>query len=154
MDFEDERSVTSLINDKTEGYADGTRRQYRQAARHFFNHLDREWADRIKVGKAPTSEDPIGRDDVLTARECDALLAAVDHLRDRALITTLLATGQRITVLLTLRVGDVNFEGERRERHDSPERGCARPQARYRAAAPAVGHRGRTSVAPPTPTAD
>lgn len=109
--FESAGKVSELIGEFAGDYVEGTRRQYRQAARHFFRFLGWDWAEDIHVGKSPAADNEVGRDDVLTRRECDALLAAVEHPRDRALITTLLATGQRITALLTLRRGDVSFEG-------------------------------------------
>lgn len=48
--------------------------------------------------------------DMFTQAEVDALREACTNPRDRALLELLVYTGQRITALLTLRVGDVDVE--------------------------------------------
>jgi len=95
---------------KEDGLAESTLRQFKIGARNFFRDgLEREWAEDIKVGASP--EGKVSRDDCLTTDESAALRRAATRSRDKAMISTLLATGQRITALLTLRVGDVDLSG-------------------------------------------
>jgi integrase len=118
-DMDGADDVSSLLADfeagthpdvKDGGLADGTLRQFRVAARNFLRDgLGREWAEDIKIGAPPSGR--VGRSDLLTTDECDDLLDAAEHPRDRALIALLLATGQRITAALTVRVGDVDLDG-------------------------------------------
>jgi integrase len=115
-DFESADGVLTLIQREAGDYSKGVTRQYRQAARLFYEHMGREWHDDIHVGAPPGRHSEIQRSKLFTREECDALLAACDNSRDRALLMTLLATGQRIGALLTLKLGDVEFEGERNEK--------------------------------------
>lgn len=93
---------------KDEGLAEGSLRQYRQAARLFFrDELDREWAEDIEIGQVEPS--PIGPDQILAGHEVDALLEEATNPRDRALIAFLVVTGQRITAALSIRVDDVDL---------------------------------------------
>lgn len=94
---------------KDAGLADGSLRQYRQAARLFFRDaLDREWGEDIEIGQPDTS--PVSPDQILTSDEIDALLEACTTPRDSAAISFLTVTGQRITATLSIRVGDVEFD--------------------------------------------
>lgn len=111
IEFDDAEAVTGLIGKVAGDFAEGTQRQYRQSARLFFKFLGRAWAKQIKVGSPSSENTPVGRDEVFTRHEVDALLAAAEHQRDRAFLLVLLATGQRRGALLTLTVGDVSFEG-------------------------------------------
>lgn len=90
------------------GYSDGYVRNFRQALRLFYEHHGKEWYDEIKVGKPPIGK--ITEDDVLTSDETAELFSAAENPQSKALLAVLLATGQRISAIATLRIGDVNVE--------------------------------------------
>jgi integrase len=95
---------------KDDGLADSTLRNIRKASRQFFRDgLGVDWADEIHIG-AP-EESNVTEDDIYTADEVETLFDAAHNPRDKALMATLIATGQRISALLSLRVGDVNLDG-------------------------------------------
>lgn len=120
VDFDSADEVTNLLaalkdgshaSVKSEGLASGTLRQYRQAARLFFrDQLGYEWGDDIDIGQPEPT--PITEEQVLTSDEVSALLDACDDDRDAAFLSFAVVTGQRISALLSIRVGDVNL-GER-----------------------------------------
>lgn len=95
---------------KDDGLAESTLRTIRNAARNFFGDaLDRDWATNIRVGGPQKTS--VSKDDIFVAEEVEALRAAVRNPRDKALMETLLATGQRISALLSLRIRDVDLSG-------------------------------------------
>ncbi|GAB6879196.1 tyrosine-type recombinase/integrase [Halorubrum gandharaense] len=119
VEFESADDVTELLGElksgehpdaPDDGFAGGTLRMYRQAARVFFrDELDRDWAEDIKIGQPDPS--PIQEEDIFTNDEVDALLAASTNPRDSAMIAFLCVTGQRISATLSIRVGDVDLDG-------------------------------------------
>jgi integrase/recombinase XerD len=119
-DMDSPADVTELLADfeagthpdvQDGGLAATTLRQFRVVARNFFiDGLGCDWADEIDVGS--TTSGRVSRSDLLSADDCDALLDAPAHPRDRALVAFLLATAQRIAAALTIRVGDVDLDGE------------------------------------------
>lgn len=95
---------------KDSGLAESTLRAVRSSARLFFRDaLDREWAEDISVGAATAS--PVTPDDLVTSEDITALFDAVTNARDAALLATLIATGQRISATLSLRIRDVDLTG-------------------------------------------
>lgn len=120
VEFDSAADVLRLLDDfrtgehpdvSDSGLAEGTLRQYRQAARLFFRDgLDRDWGGDIDIGQPEPT--PITPDQILTSREVDQLLDACEHPRDAALISFLTVTGQRITAALSIVLGDVEL-GER-----------------------------------------
>lgn len=91
---------------------------YKRSLTEFYNFLDEEpdygdftWHDEIELPKmeAKGSSD---RELMLTADEVEELKNGTRNPRDRALVALLADVGGRITLLLSLRVGDVHLEGE------------------------------------------
>lgn len=96
---------------KDDGLGDGTLRAYRQAAKLFFrDELGHEWGDDIIIGAPDAS--PITEDQILTNDDVDALLEAATTPRDAAMVAFLTVTGQRISAMLSLRVGDITVDGQ------------------------------------------
>lgn len=92
------------------GLAAGTLRTMRSSARLFFRDaLGREWAEDIEVGAAGKS--PVTPEHLVDSDDISALFDAATSPRDAALLGTLLATGQRISAALSIRVGDVDLDG-------------------------------------------
>ena len=107
-------------NVKDDGLAESTLRTMRNAARKFFKFLnenaddydlasDYAWHSKIKIGGPQKTS--VTEYDIFAGEEIQSLLDACRNPRDKALIATLAATGQRISALLSLRVRDVTFTG-------------------------------------------
>lgn len=112
----DEKADFTKVQAHLESEAsEGDQRNKRQAARLFFDHLDRDWADEITVGSPRKTT--IGTEDVLLQAEIDALMEGATNPRDKALIMTLLDTGMRLSALLSLRVSDVDFSNNNARLH-------------------------------------
>jgi len=73
---------------------------------------------RVKVPEAlPRAIDP---------EDVKALLGAVRHVRDRAMILTLLRTGMRIGELLSVRISDINLKEKKIFIHEAQKTGIGR----------------------------
>lgn len=109
--YELHASLSSGKNpDLDSALSDNTLRVTRQAARLFFRDgLGHEWGNEINIGSPEPSH--ITEDDVLRSEEVEALFSAAANSRDKALMGLLLATGQRISATLSLRVRDVDLDG-------------------------------------------
>ena len=95
---------------KDSGLADSTLRAFRSSARLCFRDaLDCEWAEDISIGAATKS--PVTPDHLVDSEDLSALFQAVTEPRDAALLATIVATGQRISATLSLRLRDVDLEG-------------------------------------------
>lgn len=95
---------------KDSGLADSTLRNVRKAARRFFRDgIEVDWWEDINIGGAP--ETNVTEDDIFVSEEVEALFDAARNSRDKALMAALLATGQRISALLSLRIRDVDLDG-------------------------------------------
>jgi site-specific recombinase XerD len=96
---------------KDDGQAESTLRTLRSAARTFFRDaLDVDWAEEINVDGPQQSK--VTEDDIFVGDEVEKLFAAARNPRDKALMGALLATGQRISALLSLRLRDVDLDGQ------------------------------------------
>lgn len=96
---------------KDDGLAESTLRNIRGAARRFFGEAtDVEWYEEIQVGAAPESK--VTADDIYVADEVTTLFEATRNARDKALMATLLATGLRISAVLSIQRDDVDLEGQ------------------------------------------
>ncbi|WP_049998455.1 tyrosine-type recombinase/integrase [Halococcus sediminicola] len=95
---------------KDAGLSPSTLRTLRQTARVFFRDaLKREWSEDIVIGTVP--ETKITADDIFVSEEIEALFSVCQNPRDKAIMGVLLATGQRMSATLSLRVGDVDLSG-------------------------------------------
>jgi integrase len=92
------------------GLAEGTVRNYRKALRLFYQHRDEEWADDIKIGASPSRK--VDPNQLLSMDEINTLLDTAESARDKCLIALLADTGLRIGAIGSLRVGDVDLEGQ------------------------------------------
>ncbi len=107
------RLVASL---ESEDLADWTKRDYRVVLKHFYKWL-RNWEDGtppevrwIKKTRGAENKRPILPKDLLTLEEKLALLKATRHPRDRALLEVFMESGRRLGEILTLHIGDVEFD--------------------------------------------
>lgn len=93
-----------------DGLRYGSLRNLRQSMKHFLTDgLDREWAGDITVGKPKRTH--VTEGDVFTREETQAIFDACTDTQEQALVALLLATGQRIGAVHSLRLGDVEFRG-------------------------------------------
>ncbi|WP_276257887.1 tyrosine-type recombinase/integrase [Haloglomus litoreum] len=90
-----------------DGYASGTVRNYRTYLRGYFDWLGRDWASEIEIGQPVQTA--ITGDDLLTREESTGLVSVENRPRDTALAAGLLATGQRISAICSLRVRDIDL---------------------------------------------
>jgi integrase len=102
--------IYRMEHDYRGGIAQSTARQYGIVLRLLFQQLDREWAMKLRV----PDEDPpdIRPDEMLDQADIAALVEAADYLRDVALIEFLADTGARVGLVSSLRVRDVDLEGD------------------------------------------
>jgi integrase/recombinase XerD len=104
---------------KDDGLSENTLRNYRKALRVFFSFHGREWADDIEVGAPVKSR--ISQDDILEPPEIKALRDAACRPRNTALVEFLADTGARLSMVGSLRVRDVDLDGERATYTPNPE---------------------------------
>lgn len=91
-----------------DGISESYARNYRQKLRLFYEYLEREWYDDIKVGAPPKTK--VSEEDILSEEEATSLLEAAPP-REEAMLAVLLATGQRISALLSVQLKEVDTEG-------------------------------------------
>lgn len=103
---------------KQGGYSTEYVRSFRQAIRLLMEHLGKEWHDEIKVG-AP-NPGTITEEDCFSSDETAKMFAEAGK-RDAAILALMLATGQRITALASLRLTDLEIEGNRGGFHLNPK---------------------------------
>lgn len=97
-----------------DGYAESTIRDFLVRGRQWLRDgIGHEWARDIEPGQPPKTK--VTSEDILTPEECNALLESAPRARDKALIAVLLSTGQRISAVLSLRVGDVTYRDAARK---------------------------------------
>ncbi|WP_435346065.1 tyrosine-type recombinase/integrase [Haloarchaeobius sp. HRN-SO-5] len=121
MDIRDARWFISRLTDpKSEGGYGLTPEGggvfgYKRALRVFFNWLDEEpgygeydFGERLELPSQNYEDETIAREDLLTEDEIEAMKAAAKNPRDPALIDFLADVGARISLALSLRVGDVS----------------------------------------------
>lgn len=92
------------------GMSQATIANYQSFLRRLFEHLDREWATDISIDRAETT---VRADDMLAQEDIAALTDALTHPRDIALVEFLADTGARVGLVGSLRVCDVDLDGER-----------------------------------------
>jgi integrase len=97
-------------NVKDGGLKYSTLRNIRKSAVNFFRDgVGVDWAEEIEIGGPEPTK--VTEDDIYVAAEVEALFDAAQNPRDKALMATLLATGQRISAVLSLRIRDVDLNG-------------------------------------------
>jgi len=120
-----ERSETPLIELDEDGYhelvftlrhdhdlADSTVKSYENAILPFLETMaDREWAEDVE--RTAVDRQSITEGELLTPKDIQQLTTAARHERDVAFIEFLADTGVRLSLALSLRVGDLGLEGER-----------------------------------------
>jgi integrase len=91
-----------------DGYARGVVGQYQSALKAFYRYQDGHEVDPEAIPVMATEKSNIDDRDMLTVDEVEAMREAIDHPRERALFELLAYTGQRIRVIQTLQVKDVD----------------------------------------------
>lgn len=98
------------------GLADWTKRDYRVILKQFYKWL-RNWEDGtppevrwIKKTTKAENKRPILPKHLLTPEEKAALVEAAVNPRDRALLEVFLESGRRLSEILTLHIGDIEFD--------------------------------------------
>lgn len=105
LSTDDVRAVVDRMNEElsTQSVA-----QYQSAIKGFYRYHDGHDVDPDEIAVQTTSEVGINEKEVLTGEEFHALREAADNPRDRCIIDLFGYTGQRIRVIQTLRVRDVD----------------------------------------------
>lgn len=98
------------------GMSDSTVRNTQFIIRRFLktvdvDGVDHEWAEDYDL--LPPADNTVSPDDMLTSEDIGALTGAANNLRDIAMIEFLADTGVRLSLMMSLRVGDVDLEGKR-----------------------------------------
>lgn len=93
-----------------DGMSEHSMRNYRKGLRVFFKWLGREWYEQIEIGPPP--ENTLRPEDMHRADDIAALRRAASCGRDVALVEFLADTGARLSMVGSLRVGDVDLDGD------------------------------------------
>lgn len=95
---------------------DWTKRDYRVILKHFFKWM-KNWEDGfppevrwLKKTTGVENKRPILAKDLLTAEEKTALVSATQNSRDKALLEVFFESGRRMGEILTLHIGDIEFD--------------------------------------------
>jgi integrase len=103
---------------KEGGYSDEYVRSFRQSLRLLFKHLGRDWYEDIHVGQP--SPGKIAEDDCFSSDETAKMFMHAGE-RDSAILAVMLATGQRISALASIRLQDLELRGNRGGFYLNPE---------------------------------
>ncbi len=90
-----------------------TKRDYKAILKKFYQWLlncDGDYPPIVKWIKKSNGSNSLKKSDLLTPEEVRKLVEAATTLRDKALILVLAESGRRIGEILTLRIGDVEFD--------------------------------------------
>jgi len=102
------------------GLADGTIRNIEFAVRKFLKGLDgrAEWASDYEL--TPPPDNTVTPADMLTGADINALTDGAGNMRDVALIEFLADTGARLSLVGSLRVCDLDLQGDRATYRPNP----------------------------------
>lgn len=89
-----------------------TRETNIEILRMFLQDLGREWASELEADRPDDEDRAVNPNDMLTEDDIAALLDAADRQRDMAIIEFLADTACRIGMLCSLRIKDVDLDGE------------------------------------------
>lgn len=92
----------------TGGYARGVVGQFQSALKAFYRYHDGHTVDPEAIPVLATEKSSIDDRDMFTVDEVKAMRKAIEHPRERATFELLAYTGQRIRVIQTLRIKDVD----------------------------------------------
>lgn len=92
----------------TDGYANNTLGQYQSALKAFYRYYDEHDVDPEEIPVAAGDESPIDERDMFTVEEVQAMRDVIEEPRLRCLFEMLCYTGQRLRVIQTLRIKDVD----------------------------------------------
>lgn len=117
MDLDDARDMFFEFSHSNEygrgdgGMSESTLQNTQRICKMFWQFLDRDWADDIDV--ASVSPKTVDAEDMLGPEDIQDLTSAARYARDVALIEFFADTGARRTLVASLRVKDVDLDGER-----------------------------------------
>lgn len=96
-----------------DGFTQSTVRNVQFAVRLFLKsvEVDADWADDYEI--LPAEDTSVSSDELLTSEDIGRLVDGANNLRDMALIEFLADTGARLSLAGSLRVGDLDLEGDR-----------------------------------------
>ncbi|GAA0261491.1 hypothetical protein GCM10009000_092410 [Halobacterium noricense] len=95
---------------KDEGITHNTVRTYQTALRTFINATDSVDVDADDIEMYAPEDTSVDEQDVFDSEDVQALRDATDNPRNRAILEMLLNTGQRLTAIRTLKVGDMDVD--------------------------------------------
>lgn len=92
----------------SDGYANNTLGNYQSALKAFYRYHDGHNVDPEEIPVAAGDATSVDSRDMFTQDEVDAMRDVIDHPRERCMFELLANTGQRIRVIQTLRIRDVD----------------------------------------------
>lgn len=104
----------------TKPLSKNTVRSRQNSLKKFLRHADVA-ADPDAISRFDQQSTLVDPEDMLTREEFHALRNAPEHPRDKAIVDLLLYTGQRNTAIRTLRVRDVDVDGEKYRLNDEAD---------------------------------
>jgi len=118
QDIEDVRELFfELRRDETIGRggppSDTTVYNYQAALSSWGSHRDEDWVDAFDPDKPDPQQKAVDEADMLSQDEIAALTEAATRPRNQGIVEFLADTGARLTLMGSLRVKDVDLEGER-----------------------------------------
>lgn len=97
-------------NVKDDGYSKSYLKPWQSALKGFYRYHDDFGVETDEIAIFTQDTNGVDERDMYTPEEVDALREAVDNPRDRCLLELFLNTGQRIRVIQTLRIKDVDLQ--------------------------------------------
>ncbi len=94
---------------KDDGVSQNTLNAYQVAVREFYDYYD-FGPTKEEIAMVNSVKRTVDERDMFTRDEIERMREVIDHPRDRCLFELLLYTGQRIRVIQTLRIKDINVQ--------------------------------------------
>ena len=111
LEKEDIKKIVALINRRYK--SEWTKHGFRVTLKKFYKWLEgdgEEYPDKVKWLKTSTKNDKNGLPEILTKEEVKKIISCASKIRDKALISFLYESGCRVSELLNIKIGDMEFD--------------------------------------------
>lgn len=120
LDIEGVRELCFELRNGDDRLSDATVYNYQAALHAWASHHGADWVDEFDPDKPTVQQRTVDEQDMLSQEDIAALIDACKRPRNQALIDFLADTGARLTLTGSLRVRDVDLDGERATYRPNP----------------------------------